>query len=73
MSYLHAYFLHDTEIGYYVWGFGYIFFLVLNIVSTKMTLKYPPSTKAVHLPFAVITFMLTIMVFYLSQVAVYLI
>lgn len=73
MSYLHAYFLHDTEIGYYVWVFGYNFFLVLKIVSIKMTLKYPPSTKAVHLSFAVITFMLAIMVFYLSQVVIYLI
>ena len=37
-----------------------------------MTLKYP-STKAVHLSFAVVTFMLAIVVFYLLQVVIYLI
>lgn len=71
MSYLHAYFLPDTEIGYCIWIFGYNFFLVLKIVNTKMTLKYPPSTKAVRLSFVVVTFMLAITVFYLFQVVLY--
>lgn len=36
-----------------------------------MTLKYPPSTKAIRLSFVVVTFMLAITVFYLLQVVLY--
>lgn len=73
MCYLDAYFPPDTEIGCHVWVFGYDFFLVLKVVNTKMTLKYPSSRKAVHLSFVMVTFMLAIVVFYLFQVVVYLV
>jgi len=73
VSCLRAYLLQDTESGYRFWGFRCNFLLVLKIVNTKMTLKYPHSTKAVHLSFSVVTFMLAIMVFCLFRNVIYLI